>query len=131
PGTRQLTRPFRTFWCLPGITELELERGLTKKHWGCQLWPALDRVELVAVSPDGKRRIAADIKDYLSPAGLARRFEGFKEFTDGHQCFLVIPDYLPKISPGYERRFKALRTLSRRPKVELMTLSGLLRELKP
>lgn len=131
PGTRQLSRPFRIFWCLPGITELELERKLTKKGWVCQLWPAIDRIDLVALSPDGKRRIAADVKNYLSPAGLARRFEGFKEFAADHQCFLVIPDYLPKISPGYERRFKALRASSGKPDVELMTISGLLRELKP
>jgi hypothetical protein len=129
PGTLQLTRPFRIFWCLPGITEVELERKLTRKGWVCRLWPALDRVDIVAASENGKRRIAADVKDYLSPAGLARRFEGFKEFASDHECFLVIPDYLAKISPSYERRFKALRASLGKPGVELKTLSVLLHEL--
>src|SRR6266851_1605377 len=60
---RQLARPFRIFWCLPGRAELEVERKLRKAGWSCVLWPELDRVGIVAQSPDRQRKIAIDVKD--------------------------------------------------------------------
>ena len=53
---RQLARPFRIFWCLPGRAELEVERKLSKAGWNCVLWPQLDRVDIVAQSPDQSER---------------------------------------------------------------------------
>ena len=126
---RQLARPFRIFWCLPGRAELEVERKLSKAGWNCVLWPELDRVDIVAQSPDRKRKIAIDVKDYLSPATLARTFEGFKEFARSHECLLVVPDYLRKVTPDYERRFFALRESWRKLPVRLTTVSKLVKEL--
>lgn len=125
----QLVRPFRIFWCLPGLSELEVERKLKKVGWNCQLWPELDRVDIVAESPNRKRKIAIDVKDYLSPATLARTFEGFKEFARSHECLLVVPDYLRKLTPDYERRFVALRESWSKLPVRLTTVSRLLKEL--
>jgi hypothetical protein len=58
------------------------------------MWPTLDRVDIDATSPDGTRRIAIDVKEYLSPENLAARFRGFKEYTLTHDCYLVVPDYM-------------------------------------
>ncbi len=129
PGTMQLRRPFRHFWCLPGKTELAFADRLAAAGWTCTLWPDLDRVDLVALSPDGKRRIAVDVKDYLSPGNLAKQFGGFKEYASGHDCYLVVPDYMPEVSRGYVRRFEAIRAAHARAKVALRTTSELLAEL--
>jgi hypothetical protein len=130
PGTRQLIRPFRVFWCLPGKAEMDLERKLTRAGWSCWLWPELDRVDLVAKSADGKRKIAVDVKDYISPAGLARKFEGFKEFARDHDCFLVVPDYVLKLTRDFEGRFAAWRDSWAKVPVVLRTVSSLLKELR-
>src|SRR3546814_11297747 len=84
-GMLYLRRAFRNFWCLPGLAELELARRLVALGWSTTLWPKLDRVDLVATSPDGNRRIAVDVKDYFSPARLAVRFTGFKEYQADHE----------------------------------------------
>lgn len=129
PGMRQLRRSFRMFWCLPGRTELELERRLVQAGWVCRMWPDLDRVDLVAASPDGRRRIAVDVKDYLSPVRLAARFDGFKEYARDYQCFLVVPDYIIEGSRLYAQRFEALRASQARSPISIRTLSGLVNEL--
>lgn len=125
PGMLYLKRAFRTFWSMPGIAELELERRLTALGWNTTLWPSLDLVDLVATSPDGSRRLAIDVKDYISPARLAARFKGFKSFEVDHQCILVIPDYLTETDPQFEARFEALRAANGRPAVQLSTVSDL------
>jgi|GEM_PF-1819707 len=130
PGFKHLRRAFRLYWCLPGKAELELERQLTQADWTCTLWPNLDRVDLSAVSPNHARRIAADVKDYLSPEHLAARFAGFKEYAHDYDCFVVVPDYMPEISRGYERRFEAARASYSKGSVTLRTVSGLLGDLE-
>lgn len=130
PGTMQLRRPFRLYWCLPGRSELELARSLTAAGWKVELWPNLDRVDLSASSPDGRRRIAVDVKEYLSPENLAARFEGFKEYATDYECVLVVPDYMPEISTGYERRFEAIRASHSKTAVTLRTVSALLNDLE-
>jgi hypothetical protein len=129
PGMLYLKRAFRTFWSLPGLAELELERRLAALGWSTTLWPALDRVDLVAVSPDGRRRLAVDVKDYISPARLAARFRGFKAYAADHECFLVVPDYLTEIDPHFEARFEALRAANGRAPVALRSVSDLVEEL--
>lgn len=123
-----MRRPFRLYWCLPGKTELDLAARLESAGWACRLWPDLDRVDLAATAPDG-RRIAADVKDYLSPENLAVRFQGFKEYAADHACYLVVPDYMPEVSRGYARRFEAVRAAHAKAPVELRTLSDLLDDL--
>jgi len=129
PGMMHLRRPFRLYWCLPGLTELELATRLEGAGWVVNLWPDLDRVDIVATSPDGKRRIAADVKEYLSPENLASRFEGFKEYAADYECFLVVPDYMPELSKGYEGRFQAVRASRSKAQMSLRTVSDLLDEL--
>lgn len=129
PGTLYLRRAFRLYWCLPGKTELDLADRLTKVGWTCALWPGLDRVDLSATSPDGQRRIAVDVKDHISPENLAARFEGFKEYSADHECFLAVPDYMPELSRGYERRFEAVRAAHAKSPIALRTVSDLLTDL--
>ena len=129
-GMLYLRRAFRTFWCLPGLAELEIEGRLSAMGWSTSLWPQLDRVDLVAKSPNGGRRIALDVKDYFSPARLAARFAGFKEFETDHECFLVVPDYVLEAEPRFQDRFEAFRAYKGKAKVELRTMSDLVDELE-
>ncbi len=131
PGMLYLKRAFRTFWALPGLAEIELNRRLQALGWSTSLWPELDKVDLVAIAPDGGRRLAIDVKDYLSPARLAARFNGFKTFEPDHDCFLVIPDYIAETDPRFEARFEALRAASGKPPVALATVSDLIQSVAP
>ena len=87
-------------------------------------------VDLVVTSRDEKRRVAIDVKEYLSPENLAVRFEGFKEYATDHECFLVVPDHIPETSSGYHRRFESVRASYSKTPVKLRTVSELLRELQ-
>jgi hypothetical protein len=129
PGMMHLRRPFRLYWCLPGKSELALAAHLDRAGWNCALWPGLDRVDLAASSQGNGRRIAVDVKDYLSPENLAARFDGFKEYAKNHECFLVVPDHVLEVAPGYERRFEAVRAAHGKMPVALRTLSAFLDEL--
>ena len=131
PSTRHLRRAFRRYWCLPGLAEIALADALEDAGWNCDLWPNFDAVDLVATSPDGKRRVAVDVKDYLSPSLLAKRFgsSGFGQYADTHECYLVIPDYLPEATADYERRFDTARDALGRSRIALRTVSSLLSEV--
>ena len=129
PGMLYLKRAFRTFWLLPGLTELDLAARLAGLGWTTSLWPQLDRVDLVAVSTDKTRRIAIDVKDYFSPARLSARFSGFKAYEADHACFLAIPDYLTAADPRFAARFEALRASAGKPPIDLRTASDLVAEL--
>ena len=129
PTTMQLRRPFRKCWCLPGLTEIALAKTLSDAGWACDLWPDFDMIDLAARSPDGIRRVAVDVKDYLSPNVLAARFGGFKQYARNYECYLVVPDYLPDVVSDYERRFSAARSALGDVQVALQTSSGLLSEL--
>jgi len=129
PGAMQLKRPFRRYWCLPGRAELELAGALDAAGWTSELWPKLDMVDIAAASPDGARKIAVDVKDYLSPYALAKRFDGFKGYTTSHDCYLVVADYVLAASSNYARRFNTLRAADTSSPVKLRTVSSLLKEL--
>jgi hypothetical protein len=129
PGAIHLRRPFRLYWCLPGIAELELAGKLMAAGWTCELWPGLDRVDIEATSGNFSRRIAVDVKDYVSPENLAVRFDGFKEYSSSHECYLVVPDYVATISRGFERRFEAVRAARGKSPVKLRAVSDLLDEV--
>jgi hypothetical protein len=129
-GIRYLKRAFRTFWCLPGQAELELERKLSALRWSTTLWPKYDQVDLVAVSPDGKRHIAVDVKDHVSTARLAARFKGFNGYERTHDCFLVAPDYQKELDRGFEQRFATMRAAKGLPLVEIHTVSDLMKKLE-
>lgn len=124
--TMQLRRPFRRYWCLPGLTEVALAETLSDAGWSCDLWPDFDMVDLAARSPDSTLHVAVDVKDYLSPNVLAARFGGFKQYGRSHECYLVVPDYLPGVVSDYERRFRTARSALGDVQVTLQTLSGLL-----
>jgi hypothetical protein len=128
PGLWQLRRPFRMFWCLPGKAELMLEKSFEASGWRCELWPNFDEVDLVAEFPRQKRKLAIDVKDYLSPLMLARRFDGFSGFERTHRCIVAVPDYVVKLTAGYERLFRERRASLRQPRIELRTFSDLAKE---
>lgn len=125
--TLHLKRAFRTFWCHPGVAELELAEGLGERGWSVTLWPRRDRIDIEAVSPDGSRRLAVDVKDHLSPVGLAKRFGGFKEYETTHSCYLVVPDYVVAADRRFGERFENLRRSHGKPALSLCTVSAMLR----
>jgi hypothetical protein len=129
PGMLYLRRPFRTFWALPGLYELELARRMEAAGWTCALWPELDQVDLVATTPDGGRQVAIDVKDYWSAAHLAQRFSGFKAYQATHECYLAVPDHVLEDDPAYPQRFEAVRGAAGRVGVVLRTVTELVTEL--
>lgn len=131
PGqTLHLRRAFRTYWCLPGVAELRVADGLGAQGWRVSLWPRRDRVDVEAESPGGTERLAIDVKDHLSPVGLARRFGGFKEYEETHRCLLVVPDYVVEADKRFPERFENLRRAHGKPPIVLRTVSALLRETR-
>ena len=83
----------------------------------------------LATSPDGRRRIAVDVKDYVSASRLAVRFAGFREYERDHECFLVVPDHVLQLDQRFEERFEAVRAANSRAEVKLRTVSALVDEL--
>jgi len=126
---RMLKRPFRSFWCLPGKSEVALMDRLGMLGWSVEAWPDLDRVDLVATSADGARRVAADVKDFASPTLLAARFDGFKGYELTHECYLVVPDARLAVDRTYASVFANLRTSFGRKTVALRSVSRLAAEL--
>lgn len=125
--TLHLKRTFRAYWCHPGVAELGLARGLENRGWQVSLWPRRDRIDVEGRSPGGLL-LAVDVKDHLSPVGLARRFEGFKEYEETHECLVVVPDYVVAADRRFGERFENLRRSHGKPAVRLMTVSALLRD---
>ena len=125
--TLYLKRAFRAYWCHPGVAELALARGLEVQGWRVSLWPRRDRIDVEATSQGG-RQLAVDVKDHLSPVGLAKRFKGFKEYEATHECFVVVPDYVVSADQRFGERFENLRRSHGKPAVALRTVSALLRE---
>ena len=107
PDTRQVKRTFRQFWVLPGYYEMDLYRRATAAGWDAQLWPKFDTVDLVLRK--GDVALALDVKDHINSVELAKRFEGFRGYERDHRCFVVVPDYLPRIDSRYRTRFSAVR----------------------
>jgi restriction endonuclease in pPIWI_RE module len=126
---RMLKRPFRSFWSLPGKSEVALMDRLVKLGWSMEPWPDLDRVDLVATSPDGARRVAADVKDFASATLLAARFDGFKGYERTHECYLVVPDARLAADRTYASVFANLRTSLGKKAVALRSVSRLATEL--
>jgi hypothetical protein len=129
PGVWQLRRPFRIFWCLPGKTELALEKRFKIGGWQCELWPNFDEVDLVAEKAGQKQKLAVDVKDYSSPVTLARTFTGFGDFELSHRCIVVVPDHVAKVVPGFQRRFREKRASLQKAPIELLTISDLTKGL--
>ena len=128
PALIQLRRAFRTYWCFPGKTELYLQQRLALNGWHTVLWPDFDRIDLLATSPNG-RSYALEVKDYISPGRLAKRFDDFKEFAQSHTCYLVVPDHLTDIDLNFKARFNAFRAACGKQPVQLLTASQLLATL--
>ena len=84
--------------------------SLGQTGWAVDPWPQLDTADLEATSPDGRRKIAVDVKDYGSPALLASRFEGFNGYERTHECVLVVPDAQVEADRTYGSVFASLRT---------------------
>jgi hypothetical protein len=102
---------------------------LRKQGWSVEPWPNLDRVDLVATSPDGDRSIAVDVKDFTSPTLLAARFDGFKGYERTHECYLVVPDSRLAADRTYASIFANLRTSLGKKAVALRSVSRLVAEL--
>lgn len=129
PDVLELRRPARLFWSLPGWHELKLMESAKQLGWEADLWPKFDTVDLVIRKKGSARRFAIDVKDHISAQGLARSFKRFKDYKS-HLRFVVIPDYLKVLNPDYVKIFTRARASLGKEKVELITVSELLKLLK-
>jgi hypothetical protein len=129
PDVLELRRPARLFWSLPGWHELKLMESAKQLGWEVDLWPKLDTVDLVIRKKGSARRFAIDVKDHISAQGLARSFKRFKDYKT-HLRFVVIPDYLKVLNPDYVKIFTRARASLGKEKVDLITVSELLKLLK-
>lgn len=124
PDTRQVKRTFRQFWVLPGYYEMDLYRQAIDAGWDVELWPKFDTVDLLLRK--GDRALALDVKDHINSVRLAKRFEGFRGYERDHQCFVVVPDYLPRIDTRYRARFNAVRRSQGKLPIDIKTCSDIL-----
>lgn len=129
PDVLELRRPARLFWSLPGWHELKLMESARQLGWEVDLWPKFDTVDLVIRKKGSARRFAIDVKDHISAQGLARSFKRFKDYKT-HIRFVVIPDYLKVLNPDYVKIFTRARASLGKEKVDLITVSELLKLLK-
>ena len=129
PDVLELRRPARLYWSLPGWHELKLMESANQLGWEVDLWPKFDTVDLVIRKKGSARRFAIDVKDHISAQGLARSFKRFKDYKT-HLRFVVIPDYLKILNPDYVKIFTRARASLGKEKVDLITVSELLKLLK-
>lgn len=129
PGMLELKRPARIFWALPGLQEIDLFNAAHGLGYHVELWPRMDAVDLIITHPEKPVRFAVDLKEYRSPIGLARSFDGFK-FYKRHQQVIVIPDYLSELNPDYIQHFERARRAKLKTKIQIMTYSELLHLLE-
>lgn len=128
PDVLELRRPARLFWALPGWYELKLRDSARELGWDVDLWPKLDTVDLVIRKKGSTRRFAIDVKDHISPQGLAHSFSRFKGYKS-HLRFIVIPDYLDRLNNEYTQIFARARASFGKEKVDMITVSALLKLL--
>jgi hypothetical protein len=128
PDVLELKRAARLYWTLPGWHELQLRETATNMGWDVELWPKFDTVDLILRERGGSRRYAIDVKDHLSAQSLARSFERFKGYKS-HIRLIVVPDYLENLNPEYRKTFTRARASYAKEKVEIATVSGLIKLL--
>lgn len=128
PDVLELKRPARLFWALPGWHELQLSEAARQLGWEVELWPKFDSVDLVLRKNASTQRYAIDLKDHLSAQALARSFERFKGYKT-HIRLIVVPDYLEELNPEYRKTFTRARAAYAKEKVDIVTVSGLLKLL--
>lgn len=129
PDVLELRRPARLYWTLPGWHELQLAKAARDLGWDVDLWPKLDTVDLVLRKKGNPLRYAVDVKDHMSPQGLARSFDRFTAYKS-HVRLIVIPDYLAKLNPEYRTLFERFRASQGKQKVDLVIVSEFLNQLE-
>lgn len=106
---KHLRRGMKAYVCLPGLSEIELDKKLSGLKLTTRLWPGIDEYDLRISFPSGKAW-AVDVKASKSPWILGRR-EAEKGFIQHYslpdlqweRAFYVIED--DYYSPSYEKLF--------------------------
>lgn len=129
PDVLEVRRPARLFWTLPGWHEIAIAKEARNLGWEVDLWPNLDTVDLVLRKRGRSDRYAIDVKDHLSPIGLARSFKRFNGYKS-HTRLVVIPDYLERLSPDYRKHFTRWRNAEGKSNADISLVSDLLENLK-
>ena len=105
-------RGIQKFTVLPGISELNLYERLKslsqEQHldFSIELWPHLDRWDLLVTTPDG-RCWAADMKDWSSPYKLAKAYDDKPPPVPSNgEVWIVFPDYRIEENNAYVDTFE-------------------------
>jgi REase associating with pPIWI_RE/pPIWI_RE three-gene island domain Y len=95
----------------------------------CELWPHIDQPDLVVTLSD-KMRWAADMKDYESPAYLAKTISGkfFPTPEPWDRMVLLLPDHRKK--PSYRETLKQLWIRPEGQHIDILYVSEFLRQIE-
>lgn len=109
PDLRRLKRGMKAYVCIPGLSEIDLAKKLTRQNLKIKLWPGIDEYDLRVSLPNNKAW-AVDVKASKSPWMLGRREseKGFFQYYNSpdlqwDRAFYVIED--DYYSPSYEKLF--------------------------
>jgi len=134
---KRLRRGMKTYVCIPGLSEIELENKLSGLKLTTKLWPGIDEYDLRISFPNGKAW-AVDVKASKSPWILGRR-EAEKGFIQHYslpdlqwdRAFYVIED--DYYTPSYEKLFREGAISSggaRKGSLNLLSMKQFLRLVK-
>lgn len=100
-GARRVHRSIHQYWVEPGIDEIFLFDALIKADLPAKLYPEQDRVDIAIGT------IGMDLKTYASPEILGAKFKkGIGGLAFYERKWLLIPDWLIDLTPGYLQRLR-------------------------
>lgn len=101
-NARRVHKSIHQYWVEPGIDEIFLYDALLKAGLPAKLYPDQDKVD-IAVDD-----IGMDLKTYASPEILGAKFkQGIGGLAHYGRKWVVIPDWLIKLTPNYLNRLKS------------------------
>jgi hypothetical protein len=126
----QLTYGIQASIAGPEVALIYLYERLTQEmKLPCELWPHIDQPDLVVKLSD-HTKWAVDLKDYRSPAALAKTLTGwfFPTPEPWDRMFLLLPDH--RKTPSYHDTLKRLWQRSDGQHIDLLYVSEFLREVE-
>lgn len=123
-NARRVHKSIHQYWVEPGLDEIFLYDALLQTGIAAQLYPHQDRVD-IAVGD-----IGMDLKTYASPEILGAKFKkGIGGLAHYSQKWIVIPDWLIKLTPNYLDRLRRAMGDGSAHRVHCMSSSQALHEV--
>lgn len=122
-GARRVQRSIHQYWVEPGIDEIFLFDALIQEGLPARLYPEQDKVDIAVGN------IGMDLKTYASPEILGAKFKkGIGGLAFFERKWLLIPDWLLKLTPNYLQRLRAAMGEQSRERVVCMSTSNALEQ---